>query len=102
MGYFNPLLQLPAARKILALPESEEKRLLEQLLREMRVQANDLAELNWARKKAPIAAYWRATSTYARHAAHALRRETALAHAKARGQAAGAECGAGGNAGAGD
>lgn len=75
MGYVNPLLQLPAARKILALPDSPEKRLLEQLLRELRLDANTEAENAWRRRKGPMAAYWRAVATYARHLAHTFRRQ---------------------------
>lgn len=71
MGYTNPLLQLPAGRKLMALPK-EERAALEAVLRELRAQANDEAELAWRRRKAPMAAYWRAVSTYARHLAHAL------------------------------
>lgn len=77
MGYFNPLLRLPSARKILALPDSPAKQLLEQLLRELRSEADAEAEHAWAKRKGPIAAYFRAVSTYARHCAHALSRATA-------------------------
>lgn len=73
MGYINPLLQLPSARKILALPDTPEKRLLEQLLRELREAANIEAENAWKRRKGPMAAYWRAVATYARHVAHLFR-----------------------------
>lgn len=74
MGYVNPLLRLPAARAILALPDTPEKRLLEQLLRELREAANSEAENAWRRRKGPMAAYWRAVATYARHLAHTCRR----------------------------
>lgn len=77
MGYVNPLLQLPAARKILALPDSPEKRLIEQLLRELRAQADKDAEASWRKRKGPMAAYWRAVATYARHAAHTFSRRAA-------------------------
>lgn len=77
MGYFNPLLRLPAAQKILALPDSPEKRLLEQLLRELRADADQVAEESWKRRKGIMGAYWRAVSTYARHCAHAFSRATA-------------------------
>jgi hypothetical protein len=76
MGYLNPLLALPAARAIAALPRSQREP-LERLLRELRSQANDQAELAWARRKAPMAAYFRAVSTYARHCAHVLSRPRA-------------------------
>lgn len=79
MGYANPLLTLPAGRKLAEL-DDESSRALEQICRELRAQANDQAETCWSRRKAPMAAYWRAVSTYARHVAHALmatRRERA-------------------------
>lgn len=69
MGYHNPLLALPAAQKIIALPPSPEKALLEQLLREIRGEADSLAEQSWRKRKGPMAAYWRAVATYARHIA---------------------------------
>jgi hypothetical protein len=71
MGYLNPLFNLPAGRALLALP-AEQRAPLEALLRELRDQANVEAENAWRRRKGPIAAYWRAVSTYARHTAHAL------------------------------
>ena len=71
MGYINPLLLLPAGRKLLALPP-EDRRRIEAVMRELRDQANDEAERAWRRRKGPMAAYWRAVSTYARHLAHAL------------------------------
>lgn len=73
MGYINPLLKLPAGKKLLALPESE-RRSIESVMRELREQANREAEISWRRKKGPMAAYWRAVATYARHTAHAVRR----------------------------
>lgn len=41
-------------------------------MRELRDQANKEADTAWKRRKGPIAAYWRAVATYARHIAHAL------------------------------
>jgi hypothetical protein len=78
MGYLNPLFKLPAGRALLALPE-EHRSPLERLMRELREQANDEAENAWRRRKGPMAAYWRAVSTYARHIAHALSRGVARA-----------------------
>ena len=72
MGYLNPLLKLPAGRALLSLP-AEQRAPLEALMRELREQANDEAENAWKRRKGPMAAYWRAVSTYARHTAHALK-----------------------------
>jgi len=71
MGYINPLLNLPAGRKLLELPP-EQRAPIEAVLRELRDQANTEAENSWKKRKGPMAAYWRAVSTYARHLAHAL------------------------------
>ena len=46
------------------------------VLRALRHQANEKAEESWQKRKGPMAAYWRAVSTYARHLAHALARAT--------------------------
>ncbi|WP_232445373.1 hypothetical protein [Burkholderia ubonensis] len=71
MGYINPLLQLPAARDLFALP-AESRRAVASVLRALRTQANAEAEIAWSRRKGPMAAYWRAVATYARHLAHAI------------------------------
>lgn len=71
VGYLNPLLKLPAGRALLELPEPDRRR-IEAVMRELRDQANSEAEKAWRRHKGPMAAYWRAVATYARHVAHAL------------------------------
>lgn len=71
MGYENPLLKLPAMRQVMALPP-EQRGPLEALMRELRADADRQAEESWRKRKGPMAAYWRAVSTYARHIAHAL------------------------------
>lgn len=71
-GYANPLLRLPAGRALLELPPADRERIAA-VMRELRHQANEEAEKAWRRRKGPMAAYWRAVSTYARHLAHALR-----------------------------
>lgn len=71
MGYINPLLKLPAGRALLDLP-AEDRQRIEVVMRDLREQANAEAENAWHRRKGPMAAYWRAVSTYARHLAHAL------------------------------
>lgn len=71
MGYENPLLKLPAMRQVMALP-AEQRGPLEALMRELRADADRQAEESWRKRKGPMAAYWRAVSTYARHIAHAL------------------------------
>lgn len=72
MGYINPLLELPAGKALRALPRAQRDPLVS-LMRELRAQANTNAELAWQRRKEPMAAYWRAVATYARHVGHALR-----------------------------
>jgi hypothetical protein len=71
MGYENPLMKLPAMRQVMALP-AEQRGPLEALMRELRADADRQAEESWRKRKGPMAAYWRAVSTYARHVAHAL------------------------------
>ena len=71
MGYINPLLRLPAGRALLDLP-AEDRARIEAVMRDLRDQANVEAETSWRRRKGPMAAYWRAVATYARHIAHAL------------------------------
>ena len=74
MGYINPLLKLPAGRALLSLPKADRAR-IEAVMRALRDQANDEADKAWRRRKGPMAAYWRAVATYARHTAHALSTE---------------------------
>ncbi|BDE73485.1 MAG TPA: hypothetical protein PK306_02865 [Aquabacterium sp.] len=71
MGYLNPLFKLPAAQSLLLLA-GPEKAALARLMMDLRRQANDEAERAWKRRKGPMACYWRAVSTYARHVAHVL------------------------------
>ncbi|WP_298434950.1 hypothetical protein [Ottowia sp.] len=73
MGYLNPLLKLPAARALLELDGSA-RVALAALMTALRCEANIEAERAWKRRKGPMACYWRAVSTYARHIAHVLRR----------------------------
>jgi hypothetical protein len=56
---------------LLALPASE-RRLLGVLFREIARDADSRAEAAWKKRKGPMAAYWRATCTYARHIARAV------------------------------
>ena len=74
MGYLNPLLNLQAGRALLELPRADRER-IEAVMRELRDQANTEADKAWRRRKGPMAAYWRAVATYARHIAHACRKE---------------------------
>jgi hypothetical protein len=67
----NPLLALPSVAAIRALP-LEVRAPLAELLRELSRDADAKAEASWRRRKGPMAAYWRATSVYAIHAARAV------------------------------
>ena len=71
MGYINPLLDLPAGQALQQLPPGDRAR-IEAVMRDLRNQANVEAEKAWRKRKGPMAAYWRAVATYARHTAHAL------------------------------
>lgn len=64
----NPLTRLPAARAIGDLPEPA-RIALGALLRDLGADAERQAQEAWRRRKAPMAAYWRAVGVYARHAA---------------------------------
>lgn len=63
----NPLLALPAAAKIAALPP-EAREALREICRELSRDAAGKAEKSWRQRKGPMAAYWRAVAVYARHA----------------------------------
>ncbi len=67
----NPLLALPAVAAIRALP-LECRAPLAELLRQVAADADAKAEAAWRKRKGPMAAYWRATSTYAKHTARAV------------------------------
>lgn len=68
----NPVLALPAARQLAAL-DAPSRAALEAVLRDLRQDARERAELAWRRGKGPLAVYWRAVSTYAGHLARAVR-----------------------------
>ena len=68
----NPVLQLPAARKLAQLP-TEQRALIAELLTELGADAGARAQASWRRHKAPMAAYWKTTAVYARHIARAIR-----------------------------
>lgn len=68
----NPLLRLPAAQRLRALPP-ESRQVLADLLVELAHDARQRAEQSWARNKAPMAVYWKAVSVYAGHLHRVLR-----------------------------
>ena len=68
----NPLLALPAAQRLKALPP-EAQAALREILREISTDARGRAELCWRKHKAPMAAYWKAVAVYAGHASRLVR-----------------------------
>lgn len=67
----NPVLLLPSARALLALPK-DQRQLIGTLFREIATEADKNAERAWKKRKGPMAAYWRATCTYSKHIARAI------------------------------
>jgi len=67
----NPVLLLPAAQGILALP-IDSRRPLGILLRQLADQANDQAQTSWKQNKGIMAAYWKAVSVYSKHLARVI------------------------------
>lgn len=68
----NPVLALPAARRLAELDPAS-RAALRAVLLDIAVAANANAETSWRKRKGPMAAYWRAVSTYAKHIARATR-----------------------------
>lgn len=64
----NPLLKLPAARRICSMPE-EFRREWKQLRLELKAQAAKKANGNWNKRKYMNTAYWKVVPVYAGHAA---------------------------------
>lgn len=67
----NPVLGLPGVARLAALPLPA-RLALRELLAEIAADAACRAEQCWRKSKAPMAAYWRAVSIYAKHIKHAV------------------------------
>lgn len=67
----NPVLALPSARRLSALPP-EAAAALRAILIDIRVDASVRAQESWRKHKAPMAAYWKAVAVYAGHIARSL------------------------------
>lgn len=74
----NPLLALPSAQAIKALPP-EARDALRAVLLDVRRDAQVRAEACWKKHKAPMAAYWKAVAVYAGHTARLAREVTCKA-----------------------
>lgn len=68
----NPVLALPAARRLAALDPAS-RAALRAVLEDLRRDAHARAETSWKRRKGPLAMYWRAVGVYAGHLSRVLR-----------------------------
>ncbi|NEX60230.1 hypothetical protein [Noviherbaspirillum galbum] len=68
----NPLLKLPAAARLAALPP-ESKAALRELLLELKAHCRENAEKCWRSHKPPMAMYWKAMGVWIGHCARLLR-----------------------------
>jgi hypothetical protein len=69
----NPILALPAFKKLERLPRPAREALAD-VLWELGADATERADECWRKHKAPMAAYWKACAVYARHIARGLRK----------------------------
>ncbi|TIN82203.1 hypothetical protein [Mesorhizobium sp.] len=74
----NPVLALPAAQRLGDLAPAE-RAAVEAILRDIAADAATRADYAWRKHKAPMAAYWKAVSVYARHIAIAVSKARARA-----------------------
>lgn len=66
----NPIMALPHVSALRCLPPEAREGLIA-ILKDLGEDASKRAEGAWRARKAPMACYWRAVSTYARHLARA-------------------------------
>jgi hypothetical protein len=69
----NPILALPAALELQALPRSQ-RLIIKRLLRELKAQCREQERRAYSQRKGPLTAYWMAAGTYAGHVAAVLGR----------------------------
>lgn len=69
----NPVLALPATRRLLALPRDQQE-VIYDILRDLAADAQSRAEKCWRTHKGPMAAYWKAAAVYAGHLAKVIGR----------------------------
>jgi len=68
----NPVLALPAAKRLLALPP-EVRGDLAELFADLANDARERAQTSWRKNKGPMAAYWKAVGAYAGHIRRVIR-----------------------------
>ncbi|MGY5812034.1 hypothetical protein ACXHXG_30580 [Rhizobium sp. LEGMi198b] len=62
----NPVLRLPAAQRLAALPDDVRAEVAA-IFKELSADARERAQSSWKRNKGPMAAYWKAVGAYATH-----------------------------------
>ncbi len=62
----NPVLALPSARKLAALP-ADQRQAIALVLDDLARDARARAQASWLKNKGPMAAYWKAVGAYAGH-----------------------------------
>ncbi|MER9393882.1 MULTISPECIES: hypothetical protein [unclassified Mesorhizobium] len=68
----NPVLSLPAAARLMALPPEVRQEVAE-VFRDLSIDARARAQVSWRKNKGPMAAYWKAVGAYATHLYRAVR-----------------------------
>lgn len=68
----NPVLGLPAAERLAALP-ADVRAEIAAIFKDLSVDARQRAQVSWKRNKGPMAAYWKAVGAYATHIYRAVR-----------------------------
>ncbi|RYE43630.1 MAG: hypothetical protein EOP24_27785 [Hyphomicrobiales bacterium] len=68
----NPVLALPAAKRLMELP-SDTRAVVADILADLSADARSRAEKSWRTNKGPMAVYWKAVGVYAGHLKRAMR-----------------------------
>lgn len=68
----NPVLALPAAKRLLDLPK-DQREIIAAIFRDLSLDARERAEKSWRKNKGPMAAYWKACGAYATHLSRVFR-----------------------------
>lgn len=73
----NPVLGMLSAHEAWRTIPQEHRAIIGKILRDIAKDADRKAEQSWEKRKGPMAAYWRAVCTYAKHIARAIDRGAA-------------------------
>lgn len=69
----NPILRLPASKRLASLPP-EAREALGAILADLALDARARAQESWAKNKGPMAAYWKAVGAYAGHISRVIKK----------------------------